>query len=169
MQQGEGTPITPTNITIKAATSSGSKPNIMPISAEGRYYIFTNDQEKRYENFYLVIQNYLINLTTYLCYPVTCLKTQLRLHLEKATSTDDGDLLMIVNGTDGTIAAYSVHRSQKVVAPSEFITEGYFEDCAVDIDDIYVVGKKRDANECNFNCYCYRLCQYSGRHSAHVY
>jgi hypothetical protein len=49
---------------------------------------------------------------------------------------------MIVNGTDGTMAAYSVHRSQKVVAPSEFITDGTYEDCAVDIDDIYVVVKR---------------------------
>ena len=167
MQQGEGTPITPTNITIKAATSSGSKPNIMPISAEGgtiflqrsgkalREFLFS-DTELSYQS------NNISLLSSHL------LKNPVKIAFRKATSTDDGDLLMIVNGTDGTIAAYSVHRSQKVVAPSEFITEGYFEDCAVDIDDIYVV-VKRDANECNFNCYCYRLCQYSGRHSAHVY
>ena len=35
VQQSEGQPITPGNLTIKAATSSGSKPNIMPVSVEG--------------------------------------------------------------------------------------------------------------------------------------
>ena len=141
VQQGEGTPITPTNITIKAATSSGSKPNIMPISAEGgtiflqrsgkalREFLFS-DTELSYQS------NNISLLSSHL------LKNPVKIAFRKATSTDDGDLLMIVNGTDGTIAAYSVHRSQKVVAPSEFITEGYFEDCAVDIDDIYVVVKR---------------------------
>ena len=60
----------------------------------------------------------------------------------RATSTDDGDLLIIVNGQDGTMAAYSIHRTQKVVAPSEFITDGTFEDCSVDINDIYVIVKR---------------------------
>ena len=70
------------------------------------------------------------------------LKSPVKIAFRRATSTDDGDLLMIVNGTDGTMAAYSIHRSQKVVAPSEFITDGTYEDCAVDIDDIYVIVKR---------------------------
>ena len=35
VQQAEGQPITPGNLTIKAATKSGSKENLMPIAAEG--------------------------------------------------------------------------------------------------------------------------------------
>jgi hypothetical protein len=141
VQQAEGQPITPGNLTIKAATSSGSKPNIMPVSVEGgtiflqrsgkalREFLFS-DAELSYQS------NNISLLSSHL------LKSPVKIAFRRATSTDDGDLLMIVNGTDGTMAAYSIHRSQKVVAPSEFITDGTYEDCAVDIDDIYVVVKR---------------------------
>ncbi len=141
VQQGEGQPITPGNLTIKAATSSGSKPNIMPVSVEGgtiflqrsgkalREFLFS-DAELSYQS------NNISLLSSHL------LKSPVKIAFRRATSTDDGDLLMIVNGSDGTMAAYSVHRSQKVVAPSEFITDGTYEDCAVDIDDIYVIVKR---------------------------
>ena len=141
VQQAEGQPITPGNLTIKAATSSGSKPNIMPVSVEGgtiflqrsgkalREFLFS-DAELSYQS------NNISLLSSHL------LKSPVKIAFRRATSTDDGDLLMIVNGNDGTMAAYSIHRSQKVVAPSEFITDGTYEDCAVDIDDIYVVVKR---------------------------
>ena len=141
VQQGEGQPITPGNLTIKAATSSGSKPNIMPVSVEGgtiflqrsgkalREFLFS-DAELSYQS------NNISLLSSHL------LKSPVKIAFRRATSTDDGDLLMIVNGTDGSMAAYSIHRSQKVVAPSEFITDGTYEDCAVDIDDIYVIVKR---------------------------
>ena len=141
VQQAEGQPITPGNLTIKAATSSGSKPNIMPVSVEGgtiflqrsgkalREFLFS-DAELSYQS------NNISLLSSHL------LKSPVKIAFRRATSTDDGDLLMIVNGTDGTMAAYSIHRSQKVVAPSEFITDGTYEDCAVDIDDIYVIVKR---------------------------
>ena len=141
VQQSEGQPITPGNLTIKAATSSGSKPNIMPVSVEGgtiflqrsgkalREFLFS-DAELSYQS------NNISLLSSHL------LKSPVKIAFRRATSTDDGDLLMIVNGTDGTMAAYSIHRTQKVVAPSEFITDGTYEDCAVDIDDIYVIVKR---------------------------
>tara|TARA_Y100001954_G_scaffold137965_1_gene147053 strand:- start:1567 stop:3600 length:2034 start_codon:yes stop_codon:yes gene_type:complete len=141
VQQSEGQPITPGNLTIKAATSSGSKPNIMPVSVEGgtiflqrsgkalREFLFS-DAELSYQS------NNISLLSSHL------LKSPVKIAFRRATSTDDGDLLMIVNGTDGTMAAYSIHRSQKVVAPSEFITDGTYEDCAVDIDEIYVIVKR---------------------------
>ena len=59
-----------------------------------------------------------------------------------ATSTDEGDRLLIVNGEDGSIACYTLLRSQNVVAPSEWTTDGDFVNVGVDIDDIYVVVKR---------------------------
>jgi hypothetical protein len=141
VQQGEGEPITPGNLTIKAATKSGSKEGIMPIAAEGgtiflqrsgkalREFLFS-DVELSYQS------NNISLLSSHL------LKNPVKMAFRRATSTDDGDLLMIVNATDGSIAAYSIHRTQKVVAPSEFITDGNFEDCNVDINDIYVIVKR---------------------------
>ena len=146
VQQAEGQPITPGNLTIKAATKSGSKENLMPIAAEGgtiflqrsgkalREFLFS-DVELSYQS------NNISLLSSHL------LKSPVKITFRRATSTDDGDLLIIVNGTDGTMAAYSIHRTQKVVAPSEFITDGTFEDCSVDINDIYVVTKRNIATD----------------------
>lgn len=141
VQQADSQPITPGNLTLKAATKSGSKENIMPVAAEGgtiflqrsgkalREFLFS-DVELSYQS------NNISLLSSHL------LKSPVKITFRRATSTDDGDLLIIVNGTDGTMAAYSIHRSQKVVAPSEFITDGVFEDCSVDINDIYAVVKR---------------------------
>ncbi|BAQ87989.1 hypothetical protein [uncultured Mediterranean phage uvMED] len=141
VQQAESEPITPQNLTLKAATKSGSKENIMPVAAEGgtiflqrsgkalREFLFS-DVELSYQS------NNISLLSSHL------LKSPVKITFRRATSTDDGDLLIIVNGTDGTMAAYSIHRTQKVVAPSEFITDGTFEDCSVDINDIYVIVKR---------------------------
>jgi hypothetical protein len=70
------------------------------------------------------------------------LKDPTRLSLRRATSTDEGDLLLIVNETDGTIASYSILRSQQIVAPSEFTTDGEFLDVSVDVTDIYAIVKR---------------------------
>ena len=141
VQQAESEPITPQNLTLKAATKSGSKENIMPVAAEGgtiflqrsgkalREFLFS-DVELSYQS------NNISLLSSHL------LKSPVKITFRRATSTDDGDLLIIVNGTDGTMVAYSIHRTQKVVAPSEFITDGTFEDCSVDINDIYVIVKR---------------------------
>jgi hypothetical protein len=70
------------------------------------------------------------------------LKTPTRLALRRATSTDEGDLLLSVNATDGSLAVFSVMRSQQITAPSEFTTDGEFLDCNVDVTDIYAVTKR---------------------------
>jgi hypothetical protein len=49
---------------------------------------------------------------------------------------------MLVNGDDGSIACYTLLRSQNVIAPSEWTTEGEFINIGVDVDDIYVVVKR---------------------------
>lgn len=50
--------------------------------------------------------------------------------------------MLITNGTDGTMMAVSILRSQNVIAPSEFVTAGSFLDVSVDITDIYTVVKR---------------------------
>ena len=70
------------------------------------------------------------------------LKTPIRMALRRATSTDEGDLLLVVNDADGTMAVFSVMRSQQVVAPSEYTTDGEFLDVQTDVTDIYTVTKR---------------------------
>ena len=70
--------------------------------------------------------------------------------IRRAVATDENDLLLIVNGTDGTICAYSLLRSQNVIAPSEFTTTGSFIDVGVDITDIYVVTTRTDSGSTKY-------------------
>jgi hypothetical protein len=62
--------------------------------------------------------------------------------LRRSVATDENDLLLIVNGADGSIAAFSLLRAQNVIAPSEFTTSGEFVDVGVDITTIYTVVKR---------------------------
>lgn len=70
------------------------------------------------------------------------LKTPKRIAIRKATSTDEGDLLMLTNDADGSLAAFSVMRAQQITSPSEYLTDGRFIDVGVDVSTIYVVVKR---------------------------
>ena len=134
-------PITPSNIVLKTATKRGMKEGIKPVSAEaGTLYIQRSGKALRELIFSDTDLNYNSENVSLLSSHL--LKSPTKMALRTATSTDDGDLLMITNGTDGSMAVYSILRSQNVVAPSEFITDGTFEDVAVDIEDIYTIVKR---------------------------
>jgi hypothetical protein len=71
------------------------------------------------------------------------LKNPKRIALRRGINTDENDLLFIVNELDGTIAAFSLIRSQNVIAPSELITNnGQFIEVGIDVDDIYTIVKR---------------------------
>ena len=134
-------PITPTNIVIKTATRRGAKEGIRPVSAEtGTLYIQKSGKALRELIFSDTDLNYNSDNVSLLSSHL--LKNPVKMALRVATSTDDGDLLMIVNGTDGSMCVYSILKPQNVIAPSEFITDGIFEDVAVDIEDIYVIVRR---------------------------
>ena len=67
------------------------------------------------------------------------IKTPLKMAMRQSTDTDEGDLLLITNGEDGTMACFSILRPVNVVAGSEFVTDGSFIDVGVDVTDIYTV------------------------------
>ena len=134
-------PITPANIVIKIATRRGSKEGIKPVSADtGTLYIQKSGKALRELIFSDTDLNYNSDNVSLLSSHL--LKNPVKMALRVATSTDDGDLLMIVNGTGGSMCVYSILKPQNVIAPSEFITDGTFEDVGVDIEDIYVVVKR---------------------------
>ena len=70
------------------------------------------------------------------------LKTPTRMALRKSVATDENDLLLVVNGEDGSMAVFSLLRAQNVIAPSEFTTDGEYKDVGVDITTIYSVVKR---------------------------
>ena len=48
----------------------------------------------------------------------------------------------MVNGTDGSMAVYSILVGQNVIAPSRFTTDGEFIAVGVEVADVYVIVKR---------------------------
>ena len=139
--QDTQSPITPTTFFVRTGTRNGSREGIRVVQLDsGTIYIRRQGKalaEFLYSDATLsYVSNSISLLSSHL------LKEPKEMALRKATSTDESDLLMIVNETDGTIAAYSLFTQQQVVAPSEIITDGEFIEVAVDVTDIYVVTKR---------------------------
>lgn len=139
-QQGTE-PITPLTFTFKQVSRNGTKPGTRVESLESGS-LFVQKQGKSLNEF-LFSDTQL----TYVTQRISLLSGHLlkgptRLSLRRATSTDEGDLLLIVNQDDGSIASYSILRSQQIVAPSEFITDGEFLDVSVNVTDIFTVVKR---------------------------
>jgi hypothetical protein len=134
-------PITPLTLTFKAVSRNGTKPGIRVQSLEsGSVYV---QRQGKSVNEFLFSDSQL----TYVTQRISLLaghlmKTPNRIALRRGTSTDEGDLLMMSNTADGSMAVFSIMRSQQITAPSEFITDGEFKDVAVDVTDIYAVVKR---------------------------
>lgn len=139
-QQGTD-PVTPLTFTFKQVSRNGSRIGTRVEALESGS-LFVQKQGKSLNEF-LFSDTQL----TYVTQRISLLSGHLlkeptRLALRRATSTDEGDLLLITNDTDGTMAVYSILRSQQIVAPSEFITDGEFLDVSVDVTDIYTIAKR---------------------------
>ena len=151
--QADLDPITPSNITIKSATRRGSKVGLRPQSAEGGTLFIQRQGKALREMLFSDVE------LSYVATNVSLLSSHMivdpkRMALRAATDTTEGDLLLIVNGTNttgyrasstgfgGTITAFMLNRPQQIVAPSSFTTDGDFFDVGVDLDDIYVITKR---------------------------
>jgi hypothetical protein len=134
-------PVTPTNFFVKASTKNGAKEGIKTQQLESGS-LFIQRQGKSLNEFL-----YTDAQATYITSKISLLaghllKTPTRMVLRRSVATDENDLLLIVNGTDGSIAAFSLLRAQNVIAPSEFTTSGEFVDVGVDLTTIYTVVKR---------------------------
>ena len=135
-------PITPSSFFFSSSGRNGSKPGIRVQSLESGV-LFIHRQGKM-----LAEVSYNDTQLTYVTSKMSLLSGHLlknpkRMALRRAVNTDENDLLFIVNQTDGSVAAYSLMRSQNVIAPTEFLTNGgEFVELNVDITDVYTVVKR---------------------------
>jgi len=134
-------PITPLSLTFKAVSRNGTKTGTRVQSLEsGTVYI---QRQGKSLNEFLFSDTQLTYVTQRISLLAGhLLKSPKRMALRRATSTDEGDLLLMSNDSDGTMAVFSIMRSQQITAPSEFITDGQFVDVGVDVTDIYTVVKR---------------------------
>ena len=138
------TAITPSNFFLSTTSRNGSKEGIRVQQLESGI-LFIQRQGKA-----LSTINYSDTTLSYQTSKVSLLSGHLlkgptSMDIRRAVATDENDLLLIVNATDGSITAYSLLQSQNVIAPSEFTTTGSFIDVGVDITDIYTVAKRADS------------------------
>lgn len=139
--QGFDEPITPSNLIVKAQTSFGSKPGIRVQNLDGST-LFIQRQGRAIQEFV-----YSDAVAAYTSAKISLLSSHLlksptEMAVRRSTGTDEGDRLLIVNGDDGSIACYTILRSQQVVAPTEWTTDGAFINVGVDVSDIYVVVRR---------------------------
>ena len=135
-------PITPTSFFVNSAGRNGSKPGVrVQLLDAGTLFIQRQGKALSEVSFSDTQLTYITSKISLLSGHL--LKAPKRMALRKAVDTDENDLLLIVNATDGTIAAYSLLRAENVIAPSEFITSGgEFQEIGVDITTIYSVVKR---------------------------
>ena len=139
-----GDPITPSTLSVKEQTSNGVKPGIPVVNIDGST-LFIQRQGKTLSEFLFndSVAGYVSTRISLLASHL--LKTPSALAVRKATSTDEGDRVLIVNDDDGSIACFTLLRSEQIVAPSEWTTDGSYLEVGVDIADVYTV-VKRTAN-----------------------
>jgi hypothetical protein len=141
-------PITPTNFFVKTASRNGTQQGVRVQQLESGT-LFIQRQGKSLNEF-----AYTDTQATYVTQKISLLAGHLlkgpsRLALRRSVATDENDLLLITNTTDGTMAVFSLLRAQNVIAPSEFITvDGAYIDVSVDISTIYTV-VRRNVNGAN--------------------
>jgi hypothetical protein len=134
-------PITPTNFFMKAVTRNGAKEGVRVQQLESGT-LFLQRQGKSLNEF-----AFTDTQLTYVTSKISLLaghllKSPTRMALRRSVATDENDLLLIVNSTGGTIAAFSMLRVQNIIAPSEFTTDGEYIDVGVDLTTIYTVVKR---------------------------
>lgn len=109
-------PITPSNIVINGSTRRGAKEGIKPVGVEsGTLFIQKSGKAIREFSFSDTELSYVSKNISLLSSHL--LSTPIDMALRKATSTTEGDALLVVN-TDGTLISYSLLRDENVIAPS---------------------------------------------------
>jgi hypothetical protein len=137
------TPITPTSFFLSTTSRNGTKEGVRVKQLESGV-LFIQRQGKQ-----LAEIAYSDTFLTYVTSKISLLSGHLlkgpkRMDLRRAVNTDENDLLCIVNEDDGSMAVFSLLRSQNVIAASEFTTVGSYLDVGVDITDIYTIVKRDD-------------------------
>ena len=139
--QANTDPVTPLTFTFKNVSRNGIKPGTRVQSVEsGSIYI---QRQGKSLNEFVFSDTQL----TYITQRISLLSGHLlkgpqRIALRRASSTEEADLLLMTNTNDGSMAVFSIMRSQQVTSPSEFLTDGEFIDVGVDVNAIYTVTKR---------------------------
>ncbi len=137
-------PLTPTNFVAKLQSSHGSKESIRVQNVAGNT-LFVQRQGKALNEFLYNAGEDAYASTQISLLSSHLLDTPTDMSIRKATSTDEGDRLALVNSGDGSLVIYTLLRNENIVAASKFTTEGssnatnsLFKNIATVVSDQYV-------------------------------
>ena len=139
--QGTNEPITPSTFFVRPQTRLGSKAGI-PIEELNGASIFIQRQGKSINVFQFGDTTASYQVQNISALSSHLLKNPVDMAARRAASTDESDRLFVVNGTDGSMAVYSILVGQNVIAPSRFVTDGEFIAVGVEVADVYVIVKR---------------------------
>jgi hypothetical protein len=139
--QGANEPITPSTFFVRPQTRLGSKAGI-PIEELNGASIFIQRQGKSINVFQFGDTTASYQVQNISALSSHLLKDPVDMAARRAASTDESDRLFVVNGTDGSMAVYSILVGQNVIAPSRFTTDGAFIAVGVEVADVYVIVKR---------------------------
>jgi hypothetical protein len=134
-------PITPANLIVKQQSAYGMRPGIRLQNIDGAT-LFIQRQGKALQDFVFADVQSAYTSAKVSLLSSHLLRSPSEMATRVSTSTDEGDRLLIVNDDDGSIVCYTLLRSQNVIAPSEWTTDGDFVNVGVDVDSIYTVVKR---------------------------
>lgn len=139
--QSGNDPITPSNFFVRPQTRLGSKAGI-PIEELNGASIFIQRQGKSINVFQFGDTTASYQVQNISALSSHLLKNPVDMAARRAASTDESDRLFVVNGTDGSMAVYSILVGQNVIAPSRFVTDGEYIAVSVEVADVYVIVKR---------------------------
>jgi hypothetical protein len=139
--QSGNDPITPSNFFVRPQTRLGSKAGI-PIEELNGASIFIQRQGKSINVFQFGDTTASYQVQNISALSSHLLKNPVDMAARRAASTDESDRLFVVNGTDGSMAVYSILVGQNVIAPSRFVTDGEYIAVGVEVADVYVIVKR---------------------------
>lgn len=134
-------PITPSNLTVRVGTRNGIRSGI-PVAGLDSGTIYCQRSGKSLNELAFTDTEQAYNTANISLLSSHLLNAPSDMALRRSTSTEETDRLFIVNSGDGSMACYSLLRSQNVIAPSKFITQGEFLAVGIDVETVYVIIKR---------------------------
>lgn len=135
--QNPGAPITPSNVAVDVTTKHGAKEGL-PVLDVGGAVLFVQREGKAIREFLFTDTEQAYTAQNISLLAPHLIRTPVDFALRKSTSTDESDLILLVN-SDGTLATLTTLRDQEITSWQLHSTNGTFKNAAEIEGDVYFV------------------------------
>lgn len=131
----ETEPVTPENITLRRTTSRGCKPGLRVFEVDGATH-FVQRRGKALREFIFADTELAYQANNISLLASHLMRDPVGFALRRSSSTEDADYEFFPN-SDGTMTVFCTLRTQEVNAMALWQTDGYYDDVAVVLDEVY--------------------------------